>query len=101
MAQGTLKKNPKPGFGSNAGASPAGSRRPKSLGPRPGKKVIAPKKTELVKQQKLKKKVTAGLITATERTLAQKAGHLELLKGGKKDRREVAAAEVARAKGGK
>jgi len=28
------------------------------------------------------------LIAATERTLAAKAGHLELLKGGKKDRKE-------------
>lgn len=35
-------------------------------------------------------KHTAGLITLTERSLAEKAGHLEMLKGGKKDRLEKA-----------
>jgi hypothetical protein len=32
------------------------------------------------------KKSTAGLSGATERMLAQKAGHLEMLKGGKRDK---------------
>ncbi|RPB22923.1 hypothetical protein L211DRAFT_788061, partial [Terfezia boudieri ATCC MYA-4762] len=59
-----------------------------ALAPRPGRKVIAPKKAELVRQEKLKKKVTSGLIAATERTLAAKAGHLELLRGGKKDSKD-------------
>ena len=36
-------------------------------------------------------KHTAALTAKTERTLAQRAGHLELLKGGKKDEKEVKA----------
>ncbi|KAF8419875.1 hypothetical protein EV426DRAFT_613858 [Tirmania nivea] len=92
MAQGAIKK-PKSKSGSGGGAASASSKKNKSsaLAPRPGKRVIAPKKAELVRQEKLKKKVTSGLIAATERTLAAKAGHLELLKGGKKDRKENAA----------
>lgn len=39
-------------------------------------------------------KLTSGLVTKTERSLATKAGHLELLAGGKKDRN----AEKAKAK---
>jgi hypothetical protein len=35
-------------------------------------------------------KHSAGLITLTERSLAEKAGHLEMLKGGKKDRLDKA-----------
>lgn len=37
-----------------------------------------------------KQKHSAGLTTLTERSLAEKAGHLEMLKGGKKDRLEKA-----------
>ena len=40
-------------------------------------------------------KHTAALTAKTERTLAQRAGHLELLKGGKKD------GKGAQVKGGK
>ena len=36
-------------------------------------------------------KHTAALTAKTERTLAQRAGHLELLKGGKKDEKEAKA----------
>jgi len=38
----------------------------------------------LVKQEKITKKYTAGLTGKTERALAEKAGHLEMLGGGKK-----------------
>lgn len=31
-------------------------------------------------------KLTSGLVSKTERSLAQKAGHLEILAGGKKDK---------------
>ena len=64
--------------------------------------MIAPKKAGLVREEKLKKKVASGLINATERSLAAKAGHLELLRGGKKDKKiEAAAAAAAAAAGGK
>ncbi|QMW40442.1 hypothetical protein G4B11_003722 [Aspergillus flavus] len=62
--------------------------RPRALGPKPGPRQIAPKKQSLIKQQKMTKKLTAGLISKTERNLAQKAGHLELLAGGKKDKKK-------------
>lgn len=61
---------------------------PQSLGPKRGSRVIAPKKANLVKQQKMTKKLTAGLIAKTERNLAQRAGHLEMLAGGKKEKKE-------------
>lgn len=35
-------------------------------------------------------KLTSGLVTKTERSLATKAGHLELLGGGKKDKGDKA-----------
>ncbi|EMC99546.1 hypothetical protein BAUCODRAFT_62960 [Baudoinia panamericana UAMH 10762] len=51
-----------------------------------GSRVIKPKKAALQKQQQMKKKHTAGLTALTEKSLASKAGHLEMLRGGKKDR---------------
>jgi hypothetical protein len=48
--------------------------------------VIAPKKSSLVKRHKINKKLSSGLISKTERSLAQRAGHLELLASAKKDR---------------
>ncbi|KAL4881229.1 hypothetical protein BJY04DRAFT_189376 [Aspergillus karnatakaensis] len=79
MAQGLLKKS-KPA---------AASKRPKALGPKKGTNgTIAPKKAALIKQQKMTKKLTAGLVAKTERNLAQRAGHLELLAGGKKDKKK-------------
>ncbi|KAJ5084646.1 hypothetical protein NUU61_009225 [Penicillium alfredii] len=77
MAQGLLKKS-KP--------TTASSKRPSSKTTKPGPRQIAPKKTSLVKQHKLNKKLTSGLAAKTERSLAQKAGHLEMLAGGKKDK---------------
>ncbi|KAK2813221.1 hypothetical protein FQN50_000899 [Emmonsiellopsis sp. PD_5] len=74
MAQGALKKI----------KSATSSRKPNTLGPKKGARVIAPKKASLVRQKKMNKKFTAGLTARTERTLAERAGHLELLAGGKK-----------------
>ncbi|KAJ4351833.1 uncharacterized protein N0V89_007177 [Didymosphaeria variabile] len=59
----------------------------KPTGPQHGNRVIKPKKQNLVSQQKLKKKATSQLTVKTEKLLAEKAGHLELLKGGKKEGR--------------
>ncbi|TKA31675.1 hypothetical protein B0A50_01753 [Salinomyces thailandicus] len=50
-----------------------------------GNRVIKPKKVALQKQQQMKKKHTSGLTEMTEKSLAGKAGHLEMLRGGKKD----------------
>ncbi|CBF74858.1 DUF2462 domain-containing protein [Aspergillus nidulans FGSC A4] len=83
MAQGLLKKAP---------AKPSSSKRPTALGPKKGRNSqIAPKKAALIKQQKITKKLSAGLTAKTERSLAQRAGHLELLAGGKKDKKATAA----------
>ncbi|RDW93530.1 DUF2462 domain-containing protein [Aspergillus mulundensis] len=84
MAQGLLKKTPaKPG---------SSAKRPTAQGPKKGRNSqIAPKKTALIKQQKITKKLSAGLTARTERSLAQRAGHLEMLAGGKKDKKAGAA----------
>ncbi|KAJ5526829.1 UPF0390 protein [Penicillium frequentans] len=79
MAQGSLKKN-KPSTATAKRSSLLASRT------RPGPRQIAPKKASLVKTAKLNKKLCSGLVGKTERSLATKAGHLELLAGGKKDR---------------
>jgi hypothetical protein len=67
--------------------------RPSKTGPRPGQKVIKPKKASLITQNKIKKKSAAGLVGTTEKFLAEKAGHLEILRGGKKDKKEGAKAK--------
>jgi hypothetical protein len=75
-----------------------------------GSRVIKPKKTALIKKEQMKKvievfyilectanaslsqKHSAGLTAVTEKSLASKAGHLEMLHGGKKDKlKEIAA----------
>jgi hypothetical protein len=61
-----------------------------------GNKVIKPKKASLIQGNKLNQKSTAGLAGRTEKMLAAKAGHLEMLKGGKKDRKEARAAKDAK-----
>ncbi|KAA8648596.1 hypothetical protein EYZ11_011418 [Aspergillus tanneri] len=80
MVQGSLKK---------AKANTASTKRPSALGPKRGPRAIAPKKASLIKQQKITKKLSAGLTAKTEKNLAEKAGHLELLAGGKKDKKKV------------
>jgi hypothetical protein len=61
----------------------------RKAGPKPGARVIKPKKASLISQNKIKKKSAAGLVGQTEKLLAEKAGHLEMLKGGKKDKKEA------------
>ncbi|KAJ5444218.1 UPF0390 protein [Penicillium daleae] len=78
MAQGLLKKS-KPATATAKRSSLAASKTKR------GPRQIAPKKQSLIRQAKMTKKLTSGLVTKTERSLATKAGHLELLKGGKKD----------------
>jgi hypothetical protein len=51
--------------------------------------VIKPKKTSIISQNKIKHKSSAGLVGQTEKLLAEKAGHLEMLKGGKRDKKEA------------
>ncbi|KAI5306296.1 hypothetical protein KEM56_001510 [Ascosphaera pollenicola] len=105
MAQGALKNKPK------APAAPAKKTGKLSKGAR----VYKPKKASLVKQQKvtkvgphrhiftrreieialnqsncLRQKLTSGLAAKTERMLAERAGHLEMLAGGKKEKLETA-----------
>ncbi|KAF2481175.1 hypothetical protein BDY17DRAFT_300818 [Neohortaea acidophila] len=73
MAQGQIKKSKAP--------APKVTQRKQT-----GARVIKPRKAAAVKQQKMKKKHSAGLTAVTEKSLASKAGHLEMLSGGKKDR---------------
>ena len=61
-----------------------------------GNRVIKPKNAALVKQQQMKKKHSSGLTALTEKSLASKAGHLEMLSGWKKDRKKEVAKEAAR-----
>lgn len=77
MAQGAVKKAHKP----------TNSKKPSALGPKRGARVIKPKKAKLIQQQKIMKKHSSGLTAMTEKNLAEKAGHLEVLKGGKKQGR--------------
>ncbi|PSN64984.1 hypothetical protein BS50DRAFT_635814 [Corynespora cassiicola Philippines] len=77
MAQGLVKNKPS-----------GSSKKPTAHGPKRGNRVIKPKKASLIQQNKIKKKSTSGLTAKTEKLLAEKAGHLEMLKGGKKDRKE-------------
>ncbi|KAL8859099.1 MAG: hypothetical protein Q9178_004362 [Gyalolechia marmorata] len=81
MAQGLLKKT--------ASTKPsASSKKPNALGPKKGARTIAPRRKKLVDQKQLTKKYSAGLIRKTESSLAEKAGHLEMLRGGKKSKKE-------------
>ncbi|TVY48652.1 UPF0390 protein [Lachnellula occidentalis] len=80
MAQGTVKGK------STAPTAKSSGRRQTALGPKKGARTIAPRKQVLVRNAKMTKKHSAGLTAMTERTLGAKAGHLELLKGGKKNK---------------
>lgn len=88
MAQGAAKKSSNPNAGKK-NAPKVNSRRVI------GSKVIAPKKQKLIAQRKLAKKHSSGLIALTEKNLAEKAGHLELLGGGKKEKKAQAQAQAA------
>lgn len=81
MAQGAIKKK------SSSGSVGSGGRKRSqkaAVAPKKGKRSIAPRKTALVKARGITKKYSSNLTNETERNLAQKAGHLELLQGGKK-----------------
>ncbi|KAI9838825.1 MAG: hypothetical protein M1819_004031 [Sarea resinae] len=54
-----------------------------------GARMIAPKNQRLIRQKNITKKLTSGLTARTERSLAEKAGHLEILGGGKKDKKDA------------
>ncbi|RDL37533.1 Uncharacterized protein BP5553_04966 [Venustampulla echinocandica] len=84
MAQGTVKLRK---------STASTGRRPSALGPKKGARTIAPKRQVLVRNAKMTKKHSSGLISMTERTLGSKAGHLELLKGGKKNKDKKEAEE--------
>jgi hypothetical protein len=51
-----------------------------------GTRVYLPRHPSLFDRANVLQKLTSGLVGRTERSLAQKAGHLELLAGGKKDK---------------
>jgi len=85
MAQGTIKSKKL-----TTATAKNSSRRPGVLGPKKGARTIKPKNEGLRKDARLMKKHSAGLTAMTERTLGSKAGHLELLKGGKKNKDAVA-----------
>jgi uncharacterized protein DUF2462 len=51
--------------------------------------VIKPKKAKLIAKNKMIKKHSSGLTALTEKNLAERAGHLELLSGGKKDKKKT------------
>lgn len=76
MAQGQIKKASTPAKSqsrTNAGVTKKG------LGDK------NPKKSKLIKAKKINKKFTAGLTAQTEKMLAQRAGHVEMIgKSGKK-----------------
>lgn len=79
MAQGQIKKpssKPSTSKSSSSGITKKGSRS------------ITPKKAKLVKQAKLNKKFTAGLTAKTEAMLGARAGHLEMLGQGKKNKKD-------------
>ncbi|KAL1304065.1 hypothetical protein AAFC00_000500 [Neodothiora populina] len=83
MAQGTVKQKV------------VEPKKRKDPGSSRGARIVKPKKAALVKQNNLKKKHSAGLISLTEKRLAERAGHLEMIKGGKKERDDKAKAKAA------
>jgi len=52
-----------------------------------GQRTIAPKRKNLQKQANFQKQFSAQLTGGTEKRLAERAGHLELLAGGKKNKK--------------
>ncbi|GAB7344671.1 hypothetical protein MBLNU457_3152t1 [Dothideomycetes sp. NU457] len=87
MAQGAVKSK-----------APKVPKKPKQTGPSTGNRVIKPKKAALIKQNNMKKKQSSGLSATIEKSMAEKAGHLEMLRGGKADRKDKKAAEMSKAK---
>ncbi|RDW79796.1 hypothetical protein BP6252_04434 [Coleophoma cylindrospora] len=81
MAQGTIKSKKL-----TTATARTNNRNVSAVGPKKGSRTIAPRRAVLVQHSKITKKHSAGLTAMTERTLGAKAGHLELLKGGKKNK---------------
>lgn len=77
MAQGTVKARPaKPNTSTKSQSSSGVTKK--------GARTFKTKNVKLAKQQKMTKKFSAGMINQTEKMLGEKAGHLELLAGGRK-----------------
>ncbi|KAF2430404.1 hypothetical protein EJ08DRAFT_242596 [Tothia fuscella] len=82
MAQGTIKK----GATTNSAKS---KRNTAGVGlTKRGSRIIAPKKAKVIAKKKIIKKHSSGLTGMTERALAQRAGHLEILAGGKNKKKD-------------
>ncbi|QKX53515.1 uncharacterized protein TRUGW13939_00594 [Talaromyces rugulosus] len=77
MPQGALKK----------------SKQTKKSSSKVGPRVIAPKKASIAKQRNTMKKLSSGMAARTEHSLAQRAGHLELLANAKKEKMKEKRAE--------
>ncbi|KAL9625473.1 MAG: hypothetical protein Q9160_000536 [Pyrenula sp. 1 TL-2023] len=80
MAQGAIKAKVRPKPNSKPSRANSGITK---KGPR----FIAPRKAALLKQQKASRKMSAGLAARTEKMLGERAGHLEMLAGAKKERK--------------
>ncbi|KAI9728296.1 MAG: hypothetical protein M1834_007700 [Cirrosporium novae-zelandiae] len=80
MAQGAIKRSKASSTGHKHHAS--------NNKTKPGTRVVAPKKATLIRQKKITKKFSAARTAQTEKSLANKVGHLELLAGGKKSKKE-------------
>ena len=78
MAQGLLKSKTKPPKSKSAASGDKAR-----IQKRGGARAIRPKQAKLAKQAKLTRKLTAGLITETERMLGARVGHLEIVNAGK------------------
>ena len=76
MAQGQIKKVAAPAKLSSRSSTAGVTKR--GLGDK------KPKKTKLIRAQKINRKFTSGLTAQTERMLGEKAGHLELIGKGRK-----------------
>ncbi|KAK4241322.1 hypothetical protein C8A03DRAFT_12439 [Achaetomium macrosporum] len=76
MAQGAVKKTPKPALGGKGGKA-AGKQQAKKSG-------VSKAKKSKTTADKIQKKYTAGLVAKTEQMLGERAGHLELIGKGRK-----------------
>lgn len=70
----------------------------KSAAKKAGPKHLAPKKTQARKDAALSKKLSASLTSATEKLLASRVGHLELLKGTRRELEEKKRKEDSKGK---
>jgi hypothetical protein len=76
MAQGAIKKAPKPNPGGK-GSKSGGKQQAK-------KAAVSKPKRPKTTADKIQKKYTAGLVAKTEQMLGERAGHLELIGKGRK-----------------